>query len=92
MLLLAVLFGASLASLCAAFPASLLGVMLGFSGLELALVARDQTRRWDAFVMLLTAGAGLALANIALGFAIGLAAVVVLRMTGQGREEKGDGA
>lgn len=87
MLALAVLFGASLISLCAAFPASLLGVMLGFSGLELALVARDQTRRWDAFVMLLTAGAGLALSNIALGFAIGLAAVVVLRIAGQGREE-----
>jgi MFS superfamily sulfate permease-like transporter len=85
MLVLAVLFGASLISLCAAFPASLLGVMLGCSGLELALVARDQTKHWDAFIMLLTAGAGLALNNIALGFAIGLSTVLLLRLTGQGR-------
>jgi MFS superfamily sulfate permease-like transporter len=83
-----VLFGSSLVSLCAAFPASLLGVMLAFSGLELALVARDQSRRRDAFVMLATAGAGLALKNIALGFAIGLGTVVVLRLTGGPREEE----
>ncbi|HEV3142270.1 MAG TPA: putative sulfate/molybdate transporter, partial [Gemmataceae bacterium] len=71
-LVLAVVFGASLMSLCGAFPASVLGVMLAFSGLELALVCRDQTRRTDAFTMLLTAAACLGL-NIALGFVLGLA-------------------
>ena len=71
-MVIAVLFGASLMALCGAFPASILGVMLGFSGLELALSCRDQTRRADAYVMLLTAGACLALNNIALGFVLGL--------------------
>jgi MFS superfamily sulfate permease-like transporter len=72
-LAIAVLFGASLMNFCRVFPDSVLGVMLGFSGIELALVARDQSRRADAFIMLLTAGACLALNNIALGFGLGLA-------------------
>lgn len=70
-MVVAVLFGASLMALCGAFPASVLGVMLAFSGIELALVARDQTSRADAFAMLLTAGICLGLNNVALGFAVG---------------------
>lgn len=77
---LAVLFGASLMSACAAFPAGILGVMLAFSGLELALVARDQTGRAEAFITLATAGACLALNNMALGFAVGAAIIVWMRL------------
>jgi len=79
-MVVAVVFGASLMALCKAFPASLLGVMLAFSGMELALVTRDQTRRPDAFAMLLTAGACLALNSVALGFALGFLMAVVLRL------------
>jgi MFS superfamily sulfate permease-like transporter len=75
----AVLFGTSLMALCRGFPASVLGVMLAFSGMELALVCRDQTARGDAFAMLLTAGACLGLGNIALGFGLGLAMTLLLR-------------
>lgn len=75
---LALLFGASLMALCQAFPRSVLGVMLGFSGLELALVTRDQTRRVDATVMLLTAGSCIGLGSFALGFCLGLAFALVL--------------
>ncbi|MFH0953638.1 MAG: putative sulfate/molybdate transporter [Verrucomicrobiota bacterium] len=71
-MLVAVLFGGSLIAVCKVFPASILGVMLAFSGMELALVVRDQTRKTDVFSMLLTAGACLALNNIALGFLLGL--------------------
>jgi MFS superfamily sulfate permease-like transporter len=78
-IVVAVALGASLMALCQAFPASVLGVMLAFSGLELALVARDQTRRIDALPMLLTAGACLGLNNIALGFALGLGLTWMLR-------------
>jgi MFS superfamily sulfate permease-like transporter len=77
---IAVLLGASLMALCRAFPASLLGVMLAFSGIELALVTRDQTDRTAAFTMLLTAGACLALNNVAIGFGIGLALSLLLRL------------
>ena len=75
----AVIFGASLMSFCRAFPASVLGVMLGFSGVELALVARDQTARAPAFTVLVTAGACLGL-NLALGFLIGLSLELLLRL------------
>jgi MFS superfamily sulfate permease-like transporter len=86
---LAVLFGASLMSLCRAFPASVLGVMLAFSGMELALVTRDQTERTDAFVMLLTAGACLGLNHIALGFVIGLVLALCLRVPALRLERQG---
>jgi MFS superfamily sulfate permease-like transporter len=75
----ALLFGASLMALCKAFPASILGVMLAVSGLELALVARDQTSRGDAFAMFLTAGACLAFSNVALGFVVGLGIALLQR-------------
>ena len=71
-LLVAVLFGSSLMALCQVFPAGVLGVMLAVSGLELALVTRDQTSRVDAYTMLLTAGVCLGLNNIALGFIVGI--------------------
>lgn len=79
-MVVAVVFGASLMALCQAFPASLLGVMLAFSGMELALVTRDQTRRPDAFAMILTAGACLALNSVAMGFVLGFLMVQVLRL------------
>jgi MFS superfamily sulfate permease-like transporter len=79
-ILIAVLFGASLMTFCEVFPGSVLGVMLAFSGMELALVTRDQTERIDAFAMLLTAGVCLGLDNIALGFALGLALVWAFRV------------
>jgi MFS superfamily sulfate permease-like transporter len=79
-MLLAIFLGTSLMALCRAFPASVLGVMLAFSGMELALVCRDQTSRTDAFAMLLTAAACLGLNNIALGFLLGLAMTWGLRL------------
>jgi MFS superfamily sulfate permease-like transporter len=78
-LLLAVFIGASLMTLCRAFPESVLGVLLAFAGMELALVCRDQTSRTDAFAMLLTAAACIGLNNIAFGFALGLAMAWCLR-------------
>ena len=69
----AVFLGSSLMSLCHAFPSSVLGVLLAFAGMELALVCRDQTTRTDAFSMLLTTSACMGLNDIALGFLLGLA-------------------
>ena len=71
-MLLAVFLGATLMTLCLKFPASILGVMLAFSGMELALVCRDQTSRTNAFAMLLTTAACMGL-GIAFGFVLGLA-------------------
>lgn len=69
-MVLAVLLGGSLIAWLHAYPVSVLGVLLLFSGLELALICRDQTARVDFFVMLVTAGACMAL-NTAAGFLVG---------------------
>ena len=86
----AVLLGAPLMVLCQAFPGSILGVMLAFSGIELAMVTRDQVRKTDAFVMLLTAGACLGLTNMAAGFVIGWVLALVLRLPVLGIERARD--
>jgi MFS superfamily sulfate permease-like transporter len=79
-IVVAVLFGASLMALCRAFPGSVLGVMLAFSGIELSLVTRDQRTRTDSTIMLLTAGACLGADNVAVGFALGLLLAWALRL------------
>jgi hypothetical protein len=61
------------------YPRSVLGVLLAISGLELALVARDQSERVPVMIMLTTAAAILALESTATGFVIGWAAALVLR-------------
>ncbi len=74
---LALLFGGSLLVWVQHYPQSVLGVLLLFSGLELALVCRDQTARVDFFVMIITAGACMAV-NTAVGFAVGWVMAVLL--------------
>jgi MFS superfamily sulfate permease-like transporter len=59
------------------FPKSVLGVLLMFSGQELAMICRDQTRRVDFFLMILTTGACLGI-NTAVGFAVGWAVALLL--------------
>lgn len=87
---LAVIAGSSLMALCRAFPLSVLGVMLAFSGIELALVTRDQTDRDAAFTMLLTAGACLGFDHVGVGFAVGMVLALVLRFLGRRAEPHGE--
>jgi len=92
-LLLAVFFGSSLLILLRIYPKSILGVLLSISGLELALVSRDQSGRSAATVTLTTAGAMLALGNTATGFAIGwvLALIFEWHLKGQNGEDRSEG-
>ena len=71
-ILLGLLFGAWALELLTHYPRSVLGILLTFSGLELALTSRDIRTRTDSFVMLLTAATILALKSTALGFIVGL--------------------
>jgi MFS superfamily sulfate permease-like transporter len=71
-ILVGLFFGAWALELLSHYPQSVLGVLLTFAGLELALVSRDIRTRTDSFVMLLTAASILALKSVALGFVIGL--------------------
>ena len=56
----------------------MLGVLLTFSGLELAMVCRDQTARVAFLVMVVTTGACLAV-NMAVGFGVGWALARIVR-------------
>jgi MFS superfamily sulfate permease-like transporter len=78
---LAVFLGGSLLTLLHVYPKGILGVLLGISGLELALVARDQAERSAATIMLATAAAVLALGNTATGFAIGWGLALLIKFS-----------
>ncbi|OIO38589.1 MAG: hypothetical protein AUJ75_02605 [Candidatus Omnitrophica bacterium CG1_02_49_10] len=69
---LGLFFGAATLMLLKLYPMSVLGVLLIFSGFELALVARDVAGKADFFVMLITVSSILALSSIAAGFVVGL--------------------
>jgi MFS superfamily sulfate permease-like transporter len=86
--LLALLFGSSLLALAKTFPMSILGVMVGISGIELAASGvRDSMNKTAWMVVLATLGACLGLDNVALGFAVGLCCWGLLRL---GRQDPKD--
>jgi MFS superfamily sulfate permease-like transporter len=74
---LGLLFGAAAGPVLAAFPVSLLGVLLAFAGLELTLPAREAHGRDAFFVAAATAG-GILAVNTAVGFLLGLVAALFL--------------
>jgi hypothetical protein len=74
---LAILFGSAVGVVLAAFPSSLLGVLLAFAGLELGLAAREESSRNGFFVVVATA-AGILAVNAAVGFLLGLGAALLL--------------
>lgn len=76
-IVLALVLGGSLLVWLQAYPQSVLGVLLLFSGLELAMVCRDQTDRVAFFVMLMTVGASMAV-NTAVGFLTGWIVAIAL--------------
>lgn len=76
-MVLAVSVGGCLLAWLQGYPQSVLGILLLFSGLELAMVCRDQAGKVDFFVMMLTAGACMAL-DAAVGFLVGWAMAAAL--------------
>ena len=70
-LILGLFFSDSVAVLFKFFPPAILGVILFFTGLELASISRDiGNRRSDVYIMLVTAG--LAMWNMGVGYLAGL--------------------
>ncbi|KAK3132996.1 hypothetical protein QOZ80_6AG0530630 [Eleusine coracana subsp. coracana] len=67
-LVLGLALGASLLRVLVQFPTGLLGVLLLFAGIELAIAARDMSTKAEAFVMLLCAAVSLVGSSAALGF------------------------
>ncbi|KAL0557687.1 hypothetical protein IC582_006237 [Cucumis melo] len=73
-LILGLVLGSSLAKVLNQFSVGILGVLLLFAGVELAMAARDMNNKEQAFVMLLCTGVSLVGSSAALGF---LCAMVV---------------
>ncbi|VAX24603.1 Sulfate permease [hydrothermal vent metagenome] len=64
-------FGTATIAILAAYPVSILGALLIFSGLELTLPARDCVKR-NAFLTATATACGILAANTAVGFILGL--------------------
>ncbi|KAI5073374.1 hypothetical protein GOP47_0011387 [Adiantum capillus-veneris] len=80
-IVVSLLVGSSLVEILSEFPIGLLGVLLLFSGVELAMACRDQNNRLDAFVMLVCTVATFG-SNAALGFVCSIMIYVILKLRG----------
>ncbi|KAF7848910.1 hypothetical protein BT93_L1446 [Corymbia citriodora subsp. variegata] len=79
-LILGLVLGSSIVKVLDQFPVGVLGVLLLFAGIELAMAARDMNSKEEAFVMLICAAVSLVGSSAALGFLCGMVVHVLLRL------------
>jgi SulP family sulfate permease len=79
LVIVAVAFGVVGVTLLSSIPYAVLGVLLLFAGIELALLVKDVDQRRDLFVVLLIAGIGLATTNMGIAFGAGIVADRLLK-------------
>lgn len=79
-LVLGLVLGSSLAHIFNQFPVGILGVLLLFAGIELAMAARDMNTKEDSFVVLMITAISLVGSSAALGFLCGMIIVVILKL------------
>ena len=72
--------GQSGLALLSSIPNAVLGVLLLFAGLELALLVRDVKERAELFVVLLIAGLALATRNMGTAFVVGIVVSWLIRL------------
>ncbi len=77
--LIALAFGKIGITLLSSIPNAILGVLLLFAGLELALLIRDVKEKRDFFVSFMIAGIGLATTNMGIAFFAGIIATKLIR-------------
>ena len=75
---LALLFGEAIVPVLRLMPLAILGVLLTFAGIQLALMIQDLTDRKDFFVVLLMLGLTLVF-NLAVAFLTGIVVAYVLK-------------
>jgi len=71
-LVVALLFGKTAISLLSSLPYAVLGTLLLFAGIELALLIRDVKIKKDMFIVLMVAGIGFATTNMGIAVIAGL--------------------
>ncbi|PWA35509.1 molybdate transporter 1 [Artemisia annua] len=79
-LLLGLLLGSSIVKILTAFPVGVLGVLLLFAGIELAMCARDMKSKEESFVVLICTAVSLVGSSAALGFVTGMVVHLLLRL------------
>ncbi|KAJ4787904.1 Molybdate transporter 2 [Rhynchospora pubera] len=79
-LILGLVFGNSFVTILSQFPIGILGVLLLFSGIELAMASRDMNSKEESFVMLVCAAVSMTGSSAALGFVCGIILYAVLRL------------
>ncbi|KAI3437245.1 uncharacterized protein J3R85_005693 [Psidium guajava] len=79
-LALGLLFGNSFVRILNQFPIGILGVLLLFAGIELAMASRDMNTKEESFVMLVCAAVSLTGSSAALGFGCGIALFSLLKL------------
>ena len=79
-LVLGLVLGTSLVKILDQFPVGILGVLLLFAGIELAMASRDMNSKEESFVMLICTTVSLVGSSAALGFLSGMIVHVLLRL------------
>lgn len=84
---LGLVVGTSMAVILNQFPVGVLGVLLLFAGIELAMTSRDMRSKEDSFVMLVCTAVSLVGSSAALGFVCGMMIYGLLRIRKLGSEK-----
>lgn len=79
-LLLGLVFGNYFVKILSQFPIGILGVLLLFAGIELAMASRDMNSKEESFVMLVCAAVSLTGSSAALGFGCGIVLFLLLKL------------
>ncbi|XP_054789269.1 molybdate transporter 1-like [Prosopis cineraria] len=79
-LVLGLVLGSSITHILNRFPVGILGVLLLFAGIELAMAARDMNTKEDSFVMLICTAVSLVGSSAALGFLCGVTVFLLLKL------------
>lgn len=79
-LVLALVFGNSFVRILGEFPIGILGVLLLFAGIELAMASKDMNTKEESFVMLVCAAVSLTGSSAALGFGCGIVLFLLLKL------------
>ncbi|XP_010095500.2 molybdate transporter 1 [Morus notabilis] len=85
---LGLIIGTSLAAILSWFPVGMLGVLLLFAGIELAMTSRDMNTKEDSFVMLVCAAVSLVGSSATMGFVCGMVVYLLLRLRKLGSESE----
>ncbi|CAL5327707.1 unnamed protein product [Camellia sinensis] len=79
-LVIGLVLGNSFGRILGQFPIGILGVLLLFAGIELAMASRDMNTKEESFVMLVCAAVSLTGSSAALGFGCGILLFLLLKL------------